>query len=346
MAVATANKKGITKSLIQPGYFSGIPGDDTYDFLGNAEMEGYTGLGESQAADIGQFATDYEGTHAKRRADLAKSLSDYSSGMFEQMNPGILEDLNRRGLFNSPTAVAREQASALKGLNLDAQNRLMDFDVAGYGKMDEYGEQGLGARLGGQTQGMESAFEMGRSKLERTQGEQDAERDASLAKTLAQIEADAQKKAAKTQMWGNIIGGGLSGLGSALCFDPETLIDMADGSKKVMKDIVLGDETKGGKVYSVRHAVAGDRFNYMGVGVTGTHAVLEDGEWIRVGTSKNAKPVSGEGLICSIVTTGHRIYSNGVTFADEWETDKVPKWNDEATLAVLNMEERENGNPS
>lgn len=327
--------QAIANALIKNKF---VKGQADFDRLGESEAMGYSGLGESQAADITGYATGYEDTLAKRRGDLAKSLSDYSSGMFEQQNPGILEDLNKRGLLTSPTAVAREQANALKSLNLDAQNKLMDFDIAGYGKLDEYGEQALGTKLGGQTQGLESAFEMGRSKLEGRLGEEKEARDAALATQLANIEAEANKKAAKMGMWGNIIGGGLSGAGMAVCFDPDTLIEMSDGSTRAAKDIALGDLTRGGVVSSVRKSVVppGDRFNYEGVIVTGSHAVHEDGKWVRVRDSNKAKPIDGDGLVYSFITTDHRTYSNGITFADEWETDQGPKLNETESLAALN----------
>lgn len=338
----------LAKSLMYKN--SGIKGKSDFDILGQNEFNAYTGLGESQAADIGQYATDYEGTLAKRRSGLEKSLSDYAAGIFNQQNPAILEDLNRRGLFTSPTAVAGAQSSALKDIALDTSRQLLDFDTQGYNKLDEYGEQGLGARLGGQTTGLESALEMDRSKLERRFGEEDSAAEADLAKSLAQISADAQRKAAKSQMWGSIIGGGASGLGAAVgafCFDPDTMIDMEDGSKKPIKEICIGELTRGGTVYSVRQAItSGDRFEYKGVIVTGGHAVYDGCKWVRVKDLQDAKPLDGGSLVYCIATNKHRIYSNGVTFADEYETDNGPEIGWEKSLAILNAEESKNGDPS
>ena len=51
--------------------------------------------------------------------------------------------------------------------------------------------------------------------------------------------------------------GGESGYGG-FCFDPNTLVQMANGSEKKIKDIQLGDNTKGGEVTGVFQFKASD----------------------------------------------------------------------------------------
>lgn len=148
---------------------------------------------------------------------------------------------------------------------------------------------------------------------------------------------------------GGLIGGGagvkaVQGVKNTVrklfCFLPDTPIEMEDGSEKPIGELKIGDMTKGGVVESVRVAIADDLFNYEGVNVTSGHAVLEDGKvWKRVGKSKNAYPVPGTYEIISIVTTKHRVYSKGVTFSDEFETE-LYEWLDlDESLHALNKEQ-------
>lgn len=149
---------------------------------------------------------------------------------------------------------------------------------------------------------------------------------------------------------GPVLGGALGGLQPTVkktikkvfCFDASTLVEMGDGSLMSVALVEPGDVTAGGIVYSVRKSITepGTRYNYKGVIVTGYHAVLENGKWIRVHQSKEAKPVSGAGMVYSLVTDSHRIYVNGITFADEHETDAYEELGLEASLAVLNMVEQ------
>jgi hypothetical protein len=58
---------------------------------------------------------------------------------------------------------------------------------------------------------------------------------------------------------------------------------MADGSEKKIKDIQLGDDTKGGEVTGVFQFKAADEIHdYKGVTVAGSHYVKEDDKFIMV----------------------------------------------------------------
>ena len=77
---------------------------------------------------------------------------------------------------------------------------------------------------------------------------------------------------------GNGGGGGGGYTGGGWCFDPSTPIQMADGSTKEIKNIQLGDDTKGGEVTGVFQFKAADEIHdYKGVTVAGSHFVKEDG---------------------------------------------------------------------
>jgi hypothetical protein len=164
--------------------------------------------------------------------------------------------------------------------------------------------------------------------------------------TQADIERTNANANARKDRRAAIISAGLgalgSGLGVAFCFPPNTPVEMADGSRKSIKDLVLGDETKGGKVISVRFANGPDEiYSYKGVLVTGNHAVLEDGKWLRVKDSRLSEcKAHDKGLVCSIATVSHRIYVGGVEFADEFETDYGTQISDADSLDLLNKLEQ------
>lgn len=125
----------------------------------------------------------------------------------------------------------------------------------------------------------------------------------------------------------------------AFCFVAESFFVMADNSTRAVEDIQLGDTMKdGGVVISVRRSYVDENvFDYKGTHVTGSHAVFEDGLWIRVGDSKHSVPLAHRGIVYSVVNEKHRMVSNlGVLFADEMETDDYEDLTIEQSLKKLN----------
>jgi len=101
------------------------------------------------------------------------------------------------------------------------------------------------------------------------------------------------------------------------CFDPSTLIQMADGSTKEIKNIQLGDETKGGEVTGVFQFKASDEIHdYKGVTVAGSHYVKEDGRFIMVKDSPLSVKIDKIPVVYSLDTSGRRIFINDIEFAD------------------------------
>ena len=95
------------------------------------------------------------------------------------------------------------------------------------------------------------------------------------------------------------------------CFDPNTLIQMADGSEKKIKEIQLGDQTKGGEVTGVFQFKASDEIHdYKGVTVAGSHYVKEDGKFIMVKDSPVSVKIDKIPVVYSLDTTGRRIFIN------------------------------------
>jgi len=109
---------------------------------------------------------------------------------------------------------------------------------------------------------------------------------------------------------------GESGYGG-FCFDPNTPVQMADGSEKKIKNIQLGDETKGGEVTGVFQFKAADEIHdYKGVTVAGSHYVKENGKFIMVKDSPVAVKIDKIPVVYSLDTSGRRIFIKDIEFAD------------------------------
>jgi hypothetical protein len=92
---------------------------------------------------------------------------------------------------------------------------------------------------------------------------------------------------------------------------------MADGSEKKIKDIQLGDATKGGEVTGIFQFKAADEIHdYKGVTVAGSHYVKEDGKFIMVKDSPVAIKINKIPVVYSLDTSGRRIFIKDIEFAD------------------------------
>jgi hypothetical protein len=148
------------------------------------------------------------------------------------------------------------------------------------------------------------------------------------------IEADQSRTSSSTHGgYGSGTGGvGASGPGSGggynegnFCFDPSTPIQMADGSTKEIKNIQLGDATKGGEVTGVFQFKASDEIHdYKGVTVAGSHYVKEDGKFIMVKDSPLSVKIDKIPVVYSLDTSGRRIFIKDIEFAD-YNGDGVAK---------------------
>ena len=109
-----------------------------------------------------------------------------------------------------------------------------------------------------------------------------------------------------------------TGVGPGDCFGPDTFIQMADGSEKKIKDIKIGDNTKGGEVTGVfQFKTSVDEIHdYKGVTVAGGHFVKENGEFILVKDSPLAIKIDKIPIVYSLRTTDKRIFINDIEFAN------------------------------
>jgi hypothetical protein len=123
-----------------------------------------------------------------------------------------------------------------------------------------------------------------------------------------------------------------------LCFAKGTKMKLANGKEKRVEKIKLGDTMmKGGLVTGYGVHLASDLYDYNGIKVTGTHAVLEDGKWTRVSDSRVGKKLD-ESLVevYLIDNLKHRIVINDVTFADFSECDNSVNMTADQRLEFLN----------
>ena len=111
------------------------------------------------------------------------------------------------------------------------------------------------------------------------------------------------------------------------CFLPDTLISMADGSKKKIIDIELKDNIAvGGFVFATGKFLVNDLYDYKGVKVSGSHLVNEKGNWIKVEDSKLSKLISTDDtVVYTLGSKNRRILINDILFTDYFDIDEQQK---------------------
>ena len=239
---------------------------------------------------------------------------------------GITDVADTSGFDYETDAYGLEDKSAAdKGLTDEEQEAL-----------DAYGNPSIGMTGYGTIAGMLSGFVNPITGIlglvmNRKRKEQQAIEKAQTASAIAD---DARSTSAETHGgYGSGTGGvDATGPGSGggynegnFCFDPNTLIQMFDGSEKKIKEIQLGDQTKGGEVTGVFQFKASDEIHdYKGVTVAGSHYVKEDGKFIMVKDSPISVKIDKIPVVYSLDTTGRRIFINDIEFAD-YNGDGVAK---------------------
>tara|TARA_R110002033_G_scaffold152169_1_gene188858 strand:- start:436 stop:1773 length:1338 start_codon:yes stop_codon:yes gene_type:complete len=107
------------------------------------------------------------------------------------------------------------------------------------------------------------------------------------------------------------------------CFIKGTLITMADGTKKPVEQVDLGDEVAvGGKVFAVGRFLNTELYDYKGIKVSGSHMVNEDGDWMRVRDTKHGKSLGDdENTVYVFGSENRRILINDILFTDYFEIE-------------------------
>jgi len=128
--------------------------------------------------------------------------------------------------------------------------------------------------------------------------------------------------------------------GGLFCHQTGTLIRMADGSARGVETLRIGDRVLGGGAVLGVGQVLCDRdlFEYMGVRVTGAHAVFEGEVFIRVRDSELARPVALETpvVVHPVVTARHLLVTMSHVAADFAEVDDGENMTPDERLSALN----------
>jgi len=115
--------------------------------------------------------------------------------------------------------------------------------------------------------------------------------------------------------------------GSSGCFLAGTLVTMADGTKKSIETIELGENVAlGGFVFAKGSFLVEDLYDYKGIKVSGSHMVYEQGRWTRVKDSFHGIPEHDETVVVyNFGTENRRLLIEDVTFTDYFEISEKEK---------------------
>ena len=119
--------------------------------------------------------------------------------------------------------------------------------------------------------------------------------------------------------------GGQGTGGGKSCFVKGTMLQMADGTKKEISTVKLGDNTKGGIVEMTMQGLPQTIYNYKDVLVSGSHWVIEDNEFVAVEDSKHGVLTDKVEPVYTLKTSDHRMWINDIEFGD-FETGSDNDW--------------------
>lgn len=185
-------------------------GQDNLDALAAQEEAKRQALAKEQQGQINDFANQQEGSVADFRKILAQHLSDTAQQTFQQANPGILEDLNSRGLFTSQTARDDSQNRALQQLATQQQSALSNFDTNEFNNIQDIKGSGLSALLGGNQSALDSALELRKAGIQRSFDVADQQRNQAFQQMLAN-QQNRQQMISSILGLGGTLGAGLLG---------------------------------------------------------------------------------------------------------------------------------------
>ena len=238
-------------------------------------------------------------------------VSGFGTNDYEDMLEGYIEDMIGRGTLSTFQKAKLDQAyKELERAREKTQQRI-----------DNLNKQKAKAKAEGDAKKARDLQIAAAAKAQEISRKEAAQQQAA-------IERDQQRDSNKGGGANQSGGGYSSGSGyneGNYCFDPSTPIQMADGSTKEIKNIQLGDDTKGGEVTGVFQFKASDEIHdYKGVTVAGSHYVKEDGKFIMVKDSPLSVKIDKIPVVYSLDTTGRRIFINDIEFAD-YNGDGVAK---------------------
>jgi len=115
--------------------------------------------------------------------------------------------------------------------------------------------------------------------------------------------------------------------GGSGCFIKGTLVTMADGSKKPIEKVDLGDiVAEGGKVFAAGRFLNTELYDYKGIKVSGSHMVNEDDVWMRVRDTKHGISLGDDlNTVYVFGSENRRILINDILFTDYFEVSEQNK---------------------
>ena len=115
--------------------------------------------------------------------------------------------------------------------------------------------------------------------------------------------------------------------GGTGCFIKGTLVTMADGSKKSIEKVDLGDNVaEGGKVFAAGRFLNTELYDYKGIKVSGSHMVNEDDVWMRVRDTKHGISLGDDlNTVYVFGSENRRILINDILFTDYFEVSEQNK---------------------
>jgi hypothetical protein len=303
-----------------------------------------TGGLASAALDVGKGIFG-KGSSSDKGSSLAQTgvkaaLAGLTGGLVTPETLGLASGLSQKaekglgsaGFLMSPTSQALEVGSKAIGEGLGAAGTIGGRTGRSFGQAGEGIKSLTKGNLG---EGLSSLGSAAGNLLVDTL----LKNPASVAKAAWNVGGDVLHGAGKA------VGSVVKGIKNLFCFAPNTLILMANGKYKKIKDIKLGDEVMlGGKVTAIGQSTSDDMYTYNGVEVSGGHALYEDGKWTRVKDSKYAVKLDlpEDTLVYPMATENHLIVTKEQIWADLEEVSDTYDKKDSDILVELNNQKHAN----
>lgn len=206
------NQKTAAMNAAAAGVQGQLSAQDQLAQSGIEEQAKREALAKQQQGQINDFATQQQGAVADYRKTLAQNLSDTAQQTFKQANPGILEDLNSRGLFTSQTARDDAQNRALQQLATQQQNTLSNFDTSEFNNINDIKGSGLSTLLGGDQSALDSALQIKQAGIQQSFNQANMQQQQAFQQMLANQQNRQQMISSILGLGGSLGAAALGGL--------------------------------------------------------------------------------------------------------------------------------------
>ena len=322
------------------------PQDINYDFNDEAiksfldryqNTPSYSDIGLELADDI-----------RTKKANIYSNLTDVDPTLADQLDSTLsLADYtnNAMSLTNEYNTALKEQAEREARQAQAEQDRINNAVASGklgFGQDEDGNYRGLvNADTGGvntgynpniQNEKYQSRFSQAEknrvnsqieAKKEAKKGFEQAQK--SVKRQAEQNKARREKNKNKGRKSSNKASGrsnrGRASPGKGGCFIKGTMIEMANGTEKEITSINVGEETKGGTVEAKLEFMPHNIYDYKGVKVSGSHWVMEDGQFTEIENSKHGVLTDMIEPVYNFITSKHRIFIKGVEFGGFYSQD-------------------------